>query len=518
MTEVNKAELTQHGDQPPVSPRTDTVGRATRRGVAWSASSKILIQILQFGTTVVLARLLTPGDYGLVAIVLTFVGFAQLFTDLGLGAAVIHRPRLDQPTLSTAFWLNAGSGFALTALFCGLAYPISLLYGQPKLTWLVITGSLSFSLAMYAVHLALLERSMSFRTIASIEFSGAVCFTVVAVVTAVGGLGPYSLIVGSLTQAALKTVLMWNSVRWWPSWTFTRAALRELWQYSGHLFGFNVINYWSRNSDNLLIGKFLGAAVLGSYARAYNLMMLPVQQVTGVVGRVLFPAFTKLRDDENRLREAYLRSVRVMASISAPLSLTLAASAGPFVSVVYGSRWDAVAPVLALLALSGPAQVISGTFGAVYQALGMTKVMFRRGIWATLITVAAIAIGLHWGVKGVALALLIKFWILMPLNGRPMWTRLGASGVRVIGQLWPVAFSCAFMYGAARGVSVALDGYADWLVLLSDVATCLLAYLIAMGFLGRRILLELHSALTGRRSPRVRPHVGAHVSGPGHAR
>ena len=489
-----------------------TSSSETRTGVAWSAGSKFAMQILQFGTTVVLARLLTPSDYGLVAIVLAFSGFAALFTDLGLGAAVIHRKDPDQVTLTTAFWLNALSGFALTGIFCALAYPLSRLYGEPRLVWLIVVSSFAFSLSMSTVHLALLERTMAFARIARVEFSAVLAYAVVAVVAAFAGAGPYSLVAGSLVQTSLTTILMWRSVRWKPSMAFSLSALRALWAFSGHLFGFNVLNYWSRNSDNLLVGKFLGPATLGAYARAYNLMMLPVQQVTGVVGRVLFPAYTRLRDDEDRLRAAYMRSVRVLAGISAPLSVGLAACATPFVAVVYGSRWTHVAPVLALLALSGPAQVISGTLGSLYQALGLTAVQLRRGIWATLVTVCAIVVGLHWGIMGVAVALVIKFWVLTPVNGRPAWRRIGISGGDLVIQIWPVMASSAALYGAAWGLGAVLEGQPYWLVLISQMLISVIAYLSTMAVWGRPVLREVIAGLTGRQTDVKAPHRARHLA------
>ncbi|WP_375504710.1 lipopolysaccharide biosynthesis protein [uncultured Jatrophihabitans sp.] len=497
-----------------------SVGAAARRGVAWTAASKLAIQLVQFGTTVVLARLLTPTDYGLVAIVLVFTAFASLFTDLGLGAAIVHRSDPDHETLSTAFWLNALSGLALTGLFCGLAYPLALLFGHRSLTGLIMVGSIGFTISLYVVQLALLEKSMNFRLIAKIEFSAVVIYTVATVTLALLHFGPYSLVLGNLVQVLFTTTMMSRAVSWRPTKTFSRTAVRQLWAYSGHLVGFNIINYWGRNSDNLLIGKFLGAAPLGIYARSFNLMMLPVQQVTGVLGRVLFPAFARLAEDRERLREAYARTVVVMTTVAFPVSVGLACCATPFVSVLYGPRWVSVGPVLAILALSAPPQVISGAVGPLFQALGLTAAQFRRGLVSTLVGVVAIVVGLHWGVRGVAVGLLVRSWVMLPYTSRIAWRRIGLTAAFVLRRAWPVVTSAAVMAVAMLLIRRPVEGQPDAVVLVVQVVVGNAAYLLVLMLVGRLALAEFVGSVRGQRavpadrtrqsasSPR---HVGRHA-------
>ena len=475
------------------------LSQQAKSGVAWSGLSRVLIQLIQFGSSIALARLLTPSDYGLVAIVASFTGFALLFTDLGLGAAIIHRAKVEESLLAAAFWLNALTGFALTGLFSGLAVPLAHLYGKPALVPLIIIGSLVFSLSLNVVQLALLERSLRFRLVGTIEVSASVMAVTVSISCAASGLGAVSLVFGALTQVAVTTVGMWLAVRWRPRQFVSRAALRELWAFSSHLFGFNVVNYWARNADNLLIGKYASSAVLGVYSRAYNLMMLPVQQVTSVIGRVLFPALSRLRHDQERLGRAYLRALVVMTALGTLLSVVLATSATAFVDVAYGHRWHAAAPLLAVLAASGPAQVVSGTVGALYQALGLTRSQFRRGTINAVVTVAAIVIGLRWGATGVAVALLMKFYVMLPFTVHGCWREIDLGVVYVLKKLAPIAASAGVSVAAGLAVGSALSDQSKVLVLIAQLGAMALGYALCLTAISPMIVAELRQLL--RRSP-----------------
>lgn len=477
---------------------TTSLKAATTNGVAWASMSRLAIQVLQFGSTIALARLLTPDDFGLVAIVTTLTGFAFLFADLGLGAAIIHSQEATEDELSSAFWINVLAGFGLTGLFVALAEPIARLYGHPDLRLLIILGSLSFSLSMGVVHSALLQKQMRFRLLGSIELVAVLVYSCAAIGLAAAGAGALSLVLGSIVQTTFFTVALWTAVRWRPRQFLTRRGARALWAYSGHLFGFNVLNYWSRNVDNLLIGKLSTPRELAFYARAYNLMLLPIQQVTVVVGRVLFPALTRLRTDLPRLRTAYLRALRLMVAVSAPLALGLAACAKPFVAVVYGSRWADVAPLLAVLALSAPAQIVAGTTGALYQALGRTRQLLIRGIVGFIITVVAAGVGVHWGAMGVAIAVTIKFYVNVPYVLAGCWSTIGLrlrDGFGVVGR----AIACAGLMAATMwGVGAALRTAAPVVTLAAEVAVGLAVYGAALAMVDRGTVRELRGMLPGR--------------------
>ena len=486
----------------------------TASAVTWGTASRLAAQVVQLASIAVLARLIAPADFGLVAIVTTFVGFAMIFTNLGIGAFLVHAHDPSPADMATAFWLNAVSGLALTALFVAVSGPLADAYGQPRLQALVVVGSLSFCLSLGIVHNALLERSMQFSSLALVEPSAILVSALVAIGLAVAGLGATALVVGHVVATVWKTACLWWMVRWVPRSRPTRSSLRALWSYSGALFGFNVVNYWARNADNLLLGAVAGPGPLAFYSRAYALMLLPVQQVTQVLGRVLFPALTRLRDDEDRLRRGYARSLRLLAAVTFPLSLGLAAAAPAVVGVVLGSRWSEAALLLAILSLSGPAQIVSGTTGALYQAVGRTDLQLRRGLVSAAALVAAIAAGLAWGAVGVAVAVSLAYWVVAPVVTVPVWRLVGLRSSYVLRMLRAPAGCAAAMGVAVLALGRALDGSTTpaAVVLLVQVTTGAVVYAALLRLCARQLWDELGSLARGaarRRSARSHPHVPA---------
>ena len=281
----------------------------TVTGVLWAGGARVGQQMLQFGVTIVLARLLGPSDFGLFAMIAVFAGFASLLVDFGLSAALVQRKAVEERHLSTAFWMNLAAGAALTALMAAAAPAIAAFYGEPRLLTLTLVLSCNFLLASpVIVQAAILYRSMNFRRLAAIETFAAVVAGGLAIAAAVYGLGVWSLAVQVLgREPTVRLVALWLVTSWRPSFRVDRQAARELWGYSSHLAGFSTLNYWTRNLDNLLVGRFVGPYGLGIYSRAYSTMMLPLTPGLAVVSRVMFPALARIQDDHGRVKRAYLR-------------------------------------------------------------------------------------------------------------------------------------------------------------------------------------------------------------------
>jgi O-antigen/teichoic acid export membrane protein len=401
--------------------RDVTLAEGARQGGAWIGAAQAASQVFQFAVSIITARLLLPSQFGEAALVFAVAAFAQIFTDLGLSAAIVHARRVTEDLLCSAFWLNTGTGLGLTLLFSALAVPISMIYGEPRLVGLLILASLNFTLACGGVQIALLERSFNFRRLAIIETVTNVIGLIAVPIAAVAGLGVYSLLLGPLLTTATLSAALWLDVRWWPTRGASRAALRQLWNFSRGLVGFNAVNYWSRNVDNLLLGAAVTTSELGKYSRSYNLMLIPVGQISLVLTRVLYPALARMRDDPARMARAWSRAVSATAgTLALPLTLTMAATAPAFVHVVYGPRWTGMVPVLEILSLAAVPQILGAATGGPYRAADRTALLFRLGTLVTVITVLAIAAGLPWGITGVAVAILINSWVCLPLVVSPL--------------------------------------------------------------------------------------------------
>jgi O-antigen/teichoic acid export membrane protein len=423
--------------------RDVSLGEGARQGAAWLGGARLAVQATQFVVSIITARLLFPSQFGEAAVAMAIMAFAQLFTDLGLAAAIVHARQVTTRLLTTAFWLNVGAGAGLGLLVAALAYPFSLLYGNPEILKLLLIASLNFLVTRGAVQTALLERTFNYRRLALVETTSQMAGIVLVPIAAVAGLGASSLVLGPLLGTILLSAGLWASVPWRPSGRPARSEVRQLWTFSRGLVAFNSVNYWSRNLDTLLLGRIVTSGQLGQYNRAFNLMMLPVQQISWVLARVLFPSLSRLRDEPRRLASAWLRGLEVAAGLSMPVTITFAAAAPALVAVLYGPRWTGTVPLLELLALSAVPQILAASTGAVYRALGLTDLLFKVGMGSTAIGMIAIIGGLHWGTRGVATGLLIAACVALPIVVGPLLRRLevGFAELRrpLIGVLVPAA-------------------------------------------------------------------------------
>ena len=232
-------------------------------GVSWLGGAKLLQQILQFVITIILVRLLTPEDFGLIAMIAVFAGFAGLFSDLGFGTALIQKKEIQERHLSTIFWLNLIVGFALTCILLGTAPLVAKFYNEPKLTLLTIFVSINFFInSLKTVHVAILYRSMDFRKLAILETVGIVSGGLFAIIMAMSGFGVWSLAWQLIFTTSVSVLILWCVAGWRPKYRFDLNAAKELAAFSINLLGFNIFNYWARNCDDLLIGKLIGSSGL----------------------------------------------------------------------------------------------------------------------------------------------------------------------------------------------------------------------------------------------------------------
>jgi O-antigen/teichoic acid export membrane protein len=362
--------------------------------------SKVGVQLLSI---VVLSRLLHPEEFGLVALASAVSAFVLLFRDLGTGPALIQKLDLDAATQSAAFWMNAGLGLALGFALLLAAPIIALLMDAQGLTGLLIVLACTFPIAgMTVVHQALLERASRFAVIARIEIVALVIGFAVAVIAAIAGAGAYSLVIQTFTITLLTTVQLYVSSGWKPSPTGSLDRMRGLWSFSRDMVAFNLVNFFARNADSLIIGKFLGAANLGVYSLAYRTMLFPLHNLTFVATRALFPAMSRKQAEPTEVASMYLRTLSIITFFTAPLMAGLFALREPFVAAVFGSSWHAVADVIAWLAPVGFIQSIVSASGAVFMSLGRTRTMLRIAMISTLLHVIGFVIGVRWGVTGVA--------------------------------------------------------------------------------------------------------------------
>jgi len=443
-----------------------------RSGVLWNLAGQVAQQVLRIGFSVLLARFLSPREFGLVGMVGVFTGFAGIFIELGLGQAIIQRKHLLPQHLSSALSLSLLSAGGLCVLFFSASGLIAQLYNEPSLKPLVRVLSFQFLLsATGLVHGALLRREMRFKDLAFIETAAFVAGSSVAVAAAYLGAGVWSLVLNSLAYAAVSMALLWWRSGWRPHVGVSKAAVHDLWSYGKHLMGFNALNYWARNADNYLIGKYCGAADLGAYNRAYQLMLMTSQQLTGNVTGVLFPAMSKMQDDVPRFRNALLKSHRVIALFAFPLAAGVSLLAEPLILALFGPKWKEVIPLIRVLAWTGLGQSLS-TQGLVFNSLGRPDLTFKVGATNSVIFVLSFLCGLPWGAMGVAVAYTLVWWLIVfPFSHDMAARQMGLRFWHIVWNVREVLFATLAMATAVVGLDYWLEPFMPIIRLMVGACT-----------------------------------------------
>jgi PST family polysaccharide transporter len=451
----------------------------TITGVNWSAISQVLNQAFTFAISIVLARILGPAVYGLIGMIAVFTGFAAVFGDLALGAAIIQRKELEARHLNAAFWTNVAMGSTLTVLMVALAPVVARFYNAPELLMLSAVIALKYVInSLAAVQISLLNRDMRFKTLAGIRIGSTVFSGLTGLGMALYGMGPWSLVAETLGVSVMTLAISWRLGHWRPRFSFDLGACKELFGFSAYVLGFDIVNYWARTLDQLLIGRFAGPAALGIYSRAYTLMLMPLSQVSGVVGRVMLPALSAIQDDKPRVKSVYLKSISVIGLITFPIMTGLFAVSDHFVLALLGDKWADVIPLLRIFCWVGLGQSIGTTVGWIYQSQGRTGIYFTMGLISSAAVASAFIIGIHWGIKGVAWSYLIV--------GCALWYPSWAIPVRLIDltfsemirSLSPAFFCSLTMGTAVLGVGLILPlGMAHWQYLAIQIPLGVLVYL-----------------------------------------
>ena len=475
------------------------------RGLGWKVATQVVLQGSRAIVSVALARLLLPEEFGLAMMAVVVSTLALIFSDMALGAALIQRKELTQADRSTVFWLSVIVGTVFTTACALLAGPLAALYDEPRVESLFVLISPVFVLtALGSTHTTLLTREMDFKSLEIRMMLGTLAGAAVGVTAAAMGVGSEAIIIQYLITAATSTVLVWVTLRWRPSLIFSTATLRSLGGYSARVFGSRVLFYVSRNADSLLIGRFLGPAALGAYTVAYNVMLVPFSKLAGPIQEVMFPAMARIQDDRRRIGSIWLRVNHIVAAFALPGMLGLIVIAPEFVSVVLGDRWQAAVTPIQILAWVGVLQSLVRLNGSVQQACDRTDVMFRWSLLIASANLVAFAVGVSWGIVGVAVAYALTNTLLQPVN---VWLTGRIVGISL-------ATFCRNLAGTVRATAVMLaaivplrqllvaEDVADSLRLAAVVVVGGAVYALAAALLDRPLLDELRSLRRGR-APRA---------------
>jgi len=379
--------------------------RKSVRGGAVSLASQGASLAIHTVSTVVLARLLTPDDFGIVAMVGAVTAFAGVFRDLGLSAAAIQMKDLTHAQQSTLFWVNVATGAMLTGGLAAASPIVAWFYGKSELITLTIALSLSFLIASFGTqHGASLARNLQFGRLAVATLSGAVVGLAVSIGLAFYGARYWALVWGGLAGGLTGTLLRFCLSEFRPNWPTRGTGMRKMLRFGANVTGFDVVNYFARNLDNILIGRVWGDAVLGLYSRAYALLMFPIHNLRNPIQSVAFPAMSKLQHDPVAFRLYYRRITSLLALLSMPISAFFFVASKPLVEVVLGSRWLGAAPIFSILAFPAFIQAPLSLNGLVQLSLGRGTRYFQIGAVSAVLVSIGFCVGVGWGAPGVAVS------------------------------------------------------------------------------------------------------------------
>lgn len=368
--------------------------------------SKILLQII---VEVILARLLTPYDYGIVAVVTVFTTFFTTLADMGLGAAIIQIKSLTKKDIDDIYSFTVYLSVGLMIIFALLAYWIASFYHNH--VYVGIGQLLSIALLFNGLNMVpngMLNREKKFGTIAVRTVIVYVISVVITIALAYFGWKYYALVVQAILVAVLTFV--WNFISTKPRFNlkFSFTPLRRVASYSGFQFAFSLLNYFSRNLDNLLAGKFFGSTDLGYYNKSYNLMQYPVGNLTGILTPVLHPVLSDYQHQVDLMYEKYMRVVRLLAGVGIYAQTICIFAAPEIIGIMYGKQWQNSVVIFQLLGISIATQIINSSSGGLFQALGNTRMLFITGCINTATTVLSIIGGIVVGKTIYSLALWIS--------------------------------------------------------------------------------------------------------------
>lgn len=466
-----------------------------RRAIAattWSSIDVVVRQGLQFLVVMVLARLVSPEDFGVVAVLALFMGIAGVIVDGGLSTALIQNQSVDHTDESTVFWFNTSVGLFLAGCLAVSGGLISEFFDRPVLRPItVVAGCTIFLSSLGAVHTAILIKRLEFRTQLQAGFAATIVTGAVSISMAMNGFGVWALAAQMLGMAAMTTLFLWLLHRWRPLYTFSIQSARKLFRFGSFVLVANLIDTLYTRAYSLLIGRYIGIRELGYYARADHTKQLPVSLLTGILSRVTLPLFSETAGDPDKLRRGMQLAIRGLMLVNLPMMLGLAAIAEPLILTLFGEVWSAaIAPfqILCLAAALWPMNVININS---LMAQGQADILLRIELPKKTIGIALLVAGMNFGIEGIAWSQVIFSVVAFVINGHYSGRKLRYGVSSQLRDVWPTlvlaVIMALLMMGAKPYLTVPVMAQLILLIIFGAAIFGAVAFLIK--------LRALHDAL-----------------------
>lgn len=443
-TALREDRPTDGGDRLINDPGAGSLRTNAARGAVITLSAQGTRFTITLVYQIIITRLLTPANFGLVAMVEPMVAFIYMFNTLGLTQATIQKDKVTQNELSSMFWINALFGLCVCLVALAIAPLVGRFYHDPRATEVMQCFSLTLIMAgLSAQHIALMSRRMMFGRIAIIEISAALAGASAAIYAALSGWGYWALVVTSLVTSLVATILAWTLSGWRPSLRPRFDGVGAMLGFGSKLAGFNILNFLSQNLQNVLIGRINGPVQLGFYNRGYRLLLFPLVQILQPIARVAIPVLSRLQTQPHTYRRVYLTMLQAIYLAAVPGVICGIAFPAPIIATLFGVNWLPVAPILFWLSMFGVTSFLSSSSGWLFISQGRTGEYFALGAINAVAYITAFVIGVHTGAIGVARAYgLCGSVLTAPLTAFLVTRRGPVRLPDLLAALWPIAASC----------------------------------------------------------------------------
>lgn len=473
-----------------------TMRRQVLGALRWTATSRLLVLVVSWATTLVMVRVLSPSDYGLLAMATVFVSLLTMMADFGVGAAVVQAQEIDE------YRLRQVLGFVVLldgALFLALvlAAPwIASFYDEPRLTDIVRVLAIQFLIMIFGtIPSALLSKKLAFRGQSIVQMTGVFVSSAFSLMLAFNGAGVWALVWGSLLGRIWGTIGVNVVMPFLKRPLFNLKGLRSLMTYGGQLTFARILWFIYSQADSLIAGKLLGAQALGFYSVALQLASLPVQRVTALVNQVSFPAFASIQTRQGEVARHFLLGVRTMSMAAFPVLWGISSIAAEIADVLLGTQWGPATVPLQVVSIVMPLHMLAPFLNTTAQGIGRTDLVVRQVLQAAIVMPVAFFIGSSWGLLGLSLAWVVAFPIVFVMNIQSLLPQIGLRMPDVLRAMWRPATASGGMYGSVAIARPMLTDYFPQMPLMIALIAIGAATFFALSALYNRAALKELSLL-----------------------
>lgn len=405
----------------------------TISGILWTSVERFGTLGISFATNVILARLLTPDDFGIIGMLAIFIALSNTFLEGGFGAALIQKRNPSQTDYSTVLYWNIFFSVFLYVVLFSCSPLIAVFFHNEKLIVIIrVQALILIPNSLSVVHSSILRKTLQFKKLARIILIPSFLSAIIGITLAYNGWGVWSLVAFQLSNSLFLTIFYWYSIKWTPSFVFDFQSFRRLFSYGGFILISNLLNTLMDNIQGLLIGRKFSAATMGFYTQARKLEDIPATSLSSITSQVTFPVFSKIYDDKKAVFEAHRKITIALNAIVFPLMSLLIVLADPIFIVIFSEKWVDSIPLFRVLCLGGMANCLISVNYNLYISSGKSKQMFKWNTIKQLFGLVNIIIGLHWGVVGMLYGMVVNSWCYFLIHA---FLSKKISGYTVLNQL-----------------------------------------------------------------------------------